>query len=420
MGNSGSFAAGSGVACVGTMGAVTHRFNNELPDLSPALWLHSWCRVRGRRVDSQMLSSGASVDGTVLTLQINELLDTASLPAVSTFAVSVAGPPASVSAVPMSGDTVALTLSGAARRGDSVALGYTKPATNPIQDAAGNDNVTLDGNVTTGLFGADAEWERLLAGVMLSQGTGDGAYRSGSDRGEVESTLTGVSPYASLRLNERVSKWCLGGAGSGDLSLRPNGRDAMKSDLSMRMGAFGVDGSGTSGIGLDARADAMWIETKSDRTQGMVASTGDVSRLRLVLEGDRAVSMGADRTLTPTGEIGLRIDASDAETGTGLERGAGAKYAAGPITMEGNIRGLVAREASAYREWGASGAVRVAPDQSGRRPTLSIAPVWGDAGSQTNRPWWARDASELGYPTGRERSHTVAATCRRDDAAHPG
>ena len=40
------------------------------------------------------------------------------------------------------------------------------------------DGVTMDGNVTTGLVGFDAEWERALAGVMLSVSEGDGAYRS--------------------------------------------------------------------------------------------------------------------------------------------------------------------------------------------------------------------------------------------------
>ena len=64
------------------------------------------------------------------------------------------------------------------------------------------DGVTMDGDVTTGLVGFDAEWERMLAGVMLSQSTGDGSYRLdpalGTDAGTVESSLTGVYPYVIL------------------------------------------------------------------------------------------------------------------------------------------------------------------------------------------------------------------------------
>ena len=70
---------------------------------------------------------------------------------------------------------------------------------------AEEDDVTMDGDVTTGLVGFDAEWERALAGVMLSQSSGDGSYRldpaKGDDAGTVESSLTGVYPYARVDLN---------------------------------------------------------------------------------------------------------------------------------------------------------------------------------------------------------------------------
>ena len=54
------------------------------------------------------------------------------------------------------------------------------------------------------------------------------------------------------------------------------------------------------------------------------------------------------------------------------------RYARGPVTIEGQVRALVAHEASGYEEWGASGAIRIAPSASGRGLTLSIAPVWGE------------------------------------------
>ena len=43
---------------------------------------------------------------------------------------------------------------------------------------AEEDDVTMDGDVTTGMVGFDAEWERLLAGVMLSQSEGEGSLSS--------------------------------------------------------------------------------------------------------------------------------------------------------------------------------------------------------------------------------------------------
>ena len=90
---------------------------------------------------------------------------------------------------------------------------------------AEEDDITIDGDVTTGLVGFDAEWERALAGIMLSQSSGDGAYR-GDDAGTVENSLTGVYPYARIDLNAKVSAWALAGVGSGELTPAPGGREA--------------------------------------------------------------------------------------------------------------------------------------------------------------------------------------------------
>ena len=227
------------------------------------------------------------------------------------------------------------------------------------------DDVKLDGDVTTGMIGFDAEWERLLAGVRLSQSTGDGSYRldpaKGPDGGTVESDLTGVYPYARVDLNERVSAWGLAGAGSGTITLKRDAGKAMKTDLSMRMGALGVkgqvlDGSGPSRIGLNVKSDAMWVGTKSERTNDMVATEGDVTRVRLIVQGERVFVAGNGATFTPSAEVGLRHDGGDAETGSGVEVGGGLSYIAGPLTIEGQVRMLVAHEESGYEEWG-----RVAP-----------------------------------------------------------
>ena len=90
------------------------------------------------------------------------------------------------------------------------------------------------------------------------------------------------------------------------------------------------------------------------------------------------------------------FDGRSRETGTGVEVGAGLRYSSGALTIEGQVRRLVAHEDSDYEEWGASGAIRVSPSASGRGLTLSIAPAWGRTGSATERLWSARDPSGLG------------------------
>ena len=270
---------------------------------------------------------------------------------------------------------------------------------------AEEDGGTMDGGVTTGLLGFDAEWERALAGVMLSQSSGDGSYRldpaKGDDAGTVESSLTGVYPYARVDLNRQVSAWALAGIGSGELTLHQQGEKPMPTDISMRMGAVGVkgkvlDGTGASGVALNVKSDAMWVGTKSERTNDMVATEGDVTRVRLILQGERRFEVGNGATFTPSAEVGLRHDGGDAETGTGVEVGAGLRYTAGAVTVEAQARTLLAHEASGYENWGASGAIRVTPDASGRGLTLSIAPVWGRTGSAAERLWSAHDARALG------------------------
>ena len=270
---------------------------------------------------------------------------------------------------------------------------------------AEEDDVTMDGDVTTGLIGFDAEWERALAGVMFSQSEGEGSYQLdpalGYDDGTVQSTLSGVYPYARVDLNARVSAWALAGVGSGELTLHREGQDPMPTDLSMRMGAVGVkgqvlDGTGPSGLAMNVKSDAMWVGTKSERTRDMIATEGNVTRLRLIIEGERAFDMSGGATFTPSAQMGLRHDGGDAETGTGIEVGAGLRYTIGTVTIEAQARTLVAHEASGYEEWGLSGAIRVTPSPSGRGLTLSIAPAWGQTGSAAEQLWSAHDARAFG------------------------
>ena len=271
--------------------------------------------------------------------------------------------------------------------------------------AAEVDDVTMDADVTSGLVGFDAEWARILAGVMFSHSTGEGDYgpsaESGARGGSVESSLTGVYPYARVALNARVSAWALAGAASGELTLKQEGGKPMPAGIAMRMGAVGfkgrvLDGTGASGVGLDVKTDALWVGTKSEDTGELAPTEGDVTRLRVTLAGERAFAAGEGARLTPSAEVGLRHDGGDAETGTGLEVGAGLSYVAGALTVEGQVRTLVAHEDSGYEEWGMSGAVRITPSASGRGLMLRFAPQWGRTASATERLWSAPDASALG------------------------
>ena len=263
------------------------------------------------------------------------------------------------------------------------------------------DEVTLEGRVTTGLLGAEVERDQVLAGLILAHSRGDGRFEGQHDiAGEYETSLTGLYPYARVDLNEGVAAWVLAGGGFGRFTLRSEGHTAIETDMSMRMGAAGMRGrvlepTDPGGLSVNLRGDAMWVNAKTDRVDGLVATKADATRLRAIVEAERTYETGTGATVTPTGQVGIRLDGGDAETGAGLELGAGIRYHSGPLILEGQVRGLVAHEDDGYREWGASAAVRVEPRQGGRGLSLSVAPVWGEAASQSERLWSARDAREL-------------------------
>ena len=264
----------------------------------------------------------------------------------------------------------------------------------------------VDGEVVTGILGADAEWRRLLAGVAVSVSEGEGTF-GGTHAGAVESTMTAVSPYARFMVNDRVSVWGLAGWGAGAMTMTEHATDeraevVTKTDLSMQLAALGGRGEllkqdEAGGYDLAVKADAFFVRTEWDRVSEETDTAADASRVRLILEGGRAFDMGGGAALRPSLELGLRHDGGDAETGTGVELGAGVSYQdpSSGLSVEAKARMLVAHADSDYEEWGVSGSVRLAPGERGRGLSFSLAPTLGAASSAAERLWGARDAGGL-------------------------
>ena len=255
------------------------------------------------------------------------------------------------------------------------------------------EKVTLNGTVTTATLGVDGTWKRWLSGVALAYSEGDGSFTHlDMPGGALKSSLTSVHPYAAYTLSDRVRLWGMVGYGSGALQIRLEDKPDLDTDLTLTMGALGVRGTllqPTAGrrLQLELRSDVVWTGTDSARTDNLAATEAETSRLRLALEGSRPVAL-AGGSLTPTLEVGLRVDGGDAETGTGIEVGGGLRYAsAWGLSIEASVRSLVAHEDADYREWGASAALRFAPGGDGKGLTASVMPTWGQAASGVTRLW---------------------------------
>lgn len=274
----------------------------------------------------------------------------------------------------------------------------------------------IDGRVTTGVLGVDAEWSRLLAGVAVSMSEGEGSFaQPGVDSGAIGSTMTTVSPYARLALAERTSAWGLLGLGSGEMTIVQAANDwgqprrRTRTDLRMRLAALGgrgalLDAGETGGVDLGLRADAFFVETVAKAVSNEGGTTAATSRVRLALEGSRSFETGDGVVMTPGLEFGLRHDAGDAETGIGVELG-GRISLSDPTTglgVEARVRAMVAHEDSAYQEWEASGSVRLDPGSRGQGLWFRLAPTWGAASSGVDRLWSIHDARGLAPDAGFE------------------
>ncbi len=251
-------------------------------------------------------------------------------------------------------------------------------------------SLTLDGEVTTGFLGADWASERWMAGLAMGHSRGTGGYHGPDGPGEVEATLTGVYPYAGLKLTDRLSVWAAVGHGTGELTLKPGNGKETETDLSMTMAAAGMRSEvlrpeGDNGFAFAVKADTRFARTSSEEAKGasghLAAADAEVWQARAGLEGSRSFALGDGGTaLMSSFEVGLRFDGGDAGRGFGANLSGGLTFARpeSGLKLELKARGLVAHEARGLREWGASAALSYDPRPSTERGLkLSLGQSWG-------------------------------------------
>ena len=259
----------------------------------------------------------------------------------------------------------------------------------------GNGDLTLDGEVASGMLGADGTRGPWTVGLLLSHFRGSGSYR-GASAGKVESVLTGAFPYGRYALNRRLSVWGAAGYGAGWLTLTPEGQKPIGTDVDLMMGAVGlrgvaVEAPAEGGVELALKSDALAVRTASKAVRGggvgggnLAAATADVTRLRLGLEGTwRGLTLGGG-TLAPRLEVGVRHDGGAAETGFGVDVGGGLAWSDPKhgLSAELRARGLLTYESRGFRDRGVSGALTWEPGQgTGRGPKLTLTQTVGGSAS---------------------------------------
>ena len=248
--------------------------------------------------------------------------------------------------------------------------------------------LSLNGDVRTTMLGADYTRGRLVAGLSLARSEGLGGY-DGRHPGQLESSATGLYPWLGYRVGDRVSVWGVTGYGTGALRLTPDGAAALESGLSMAMAAAGTRGElvgsrAGGGFALAFKADALWVGTSVDGVDGpagrLSASDAAVTRIRTGIEGSRGFAIGGRVALTPSVELGVRQDAGDAETGTGVDVGGGLSFTDSltGLSLDVQVRTLVAHQAEGFTDRGLSLSFGWDPTPSSPRGFAArVAPSWG-------------------------------------------
>ena len=259
------------------------------------------------------------------------------------------------------------------------------------------DGLSLDGEVVSGHLGADYRWSpRSLAGVVVSHAMGRGDFDGAPTNGaaviadNIKSSLTSVHPYMRWTPSEGLDLWGILGFGLGKMEMEDS-LGLAETDIAMRMAALGVRNALVS-VGrfdLALKADAFAVEMESDDVPVLRATSRDVERLRLMLEGQTEWAASADSRLVPSMELGVRYDGGDAEKGGGAELGGGLAYVHTTLglTVEARGRLLLAHRDNDFKQWGASVMANLDPGASGEGLSFSLAPVWGEASSGTGALW---------------------------------
>ena len=270
----------------------------------------------------------------------------------------------------------------------------------------GNDGpVAWDGSVFSSHVGADARLgANVLVGLSVSRSNVSFDYDAGAEAGggTYELQSTGLHPYLAWSVTPDLDVWGTFGHGWGELGIADDFAVGLRtSPATLDSGVVGVSGRVLARGATSLRLKGEWALARMDVSGSrstFEAMAVNVRRLRFRTEASHQYEFSSGQSLTPWGEFGLRHDGGDGATGAGLEMGGGLRYyhAGVGLTAESQGRWLALHK-GATREWGLGGRLRYDPGASGRGPSVSLAPAFGQTASGVQR-LWERGPDDLTLP----------------------
>ncbi|MCY4093565.1 MAG: hypothetical protein OXG05_00405 [Gammaproteobacteria bacterium] len=251
-----------------------------------------------------------------------------------------------------------------------------------------------DGMASSVYLGADVTVaECWIFGVAVSSSSGESDYSWGTATQTMDLSLTTVLPYVSYQPTNGSSIWGVAGFGSGELDTTVVGASNDVSDLTSTITMVGGSQELTKvgRMSLALRGDAATASLETEDGNGAADGlAADVNRIRVGLEGSFRTETGQGGMLEPFGQVSLRSDGGDGDTGTGIEVAGGVRMTSSTFTLEIQGRTLAMHGADEYSESGFSLMAKLNPSASMTGVAVTIAPRWG-ADALGNGMLWQDD-----------------------------
>ena len=240
-------------------------------------------------------------------------------------------------------------------------------------------NDGFHGSSDSRIVGVDVKKKNLLLGLSLKQSVGEMSYEWGTVNRTQHAELLSAIPYVSFSPTPQTTYWASLGLGNGSLSTLERNTELGSDELHMHIGLLGArrDLAVSDKYKLALRADAGHVKL-------FTSNGGDTSdRLDSAVNQIRVGAVGsftkhfAGFSITPSGEIALRRNGGNGDTGLGLDAVGGLSFKSGVFSIEARGRTVAVHSNESIRESGYSLTASVQSRRDGRGLSMSIAPSIG-------------------------------------------
>jgi len=258
----------------------------------------------------------------------------------------------------------------------------------------------LDGNAYAGWLGVDYTHSRsLMGGLAVSYDESRTDYTDPeSGDGEVSTRLGSFYPYLRISPTEALDLWGLMGFGWGSLDFSGEGQEDTSTDMTIQVYALGAQLKiiDLYGAQFSLKSDASFAILETASQANLPGIRTEPSRMRFALAAQYPWEIDSVSRVTPSLELGGRLDFNEVSGGAGVEVGGAVNYNHSTLRLnaEARARGLVYHNDSNVQDWGVSFQLRVDPNRFGQGFFASFAPHWGQSQSRVQRLWRDLDAPQ--------------------------